>query len=55
MEITVDHEKEEALKRLEKAYGAGAKKGRNITDEDIHRIRKKAFKELAKEHGINLD
>ena len=44
-----DLEKEEALIRLEKAYGAGAKKGRHITDEDIHRVREKVFEELDKE------
>ena len=50
-----DLEKEEALIRLEKTYGAGAKKGRNITDEDVHKAGEEVFKQLAKEHGVKLD
>ncbi len=43
-----DLEKAEALARLEKMYGAG--KGRhNISDEDIHKAREKAVKEIEKE------
>jgi len=44
-----DLEKEEALLRVKKLYGAGAKKGRIITDEDIHRAGEEAFEELDKE------
>lgn len=32
-------------------YGAGKKKHGNITDEQIHKAREQAFKELAKELG----
>lgn len=42
-------EKEEALFRLEKAYGAGLKKGRKITDGKIHKAGEEAFRELEKE------
>ncbi|MBI4983694.1 hypothetical protein HZC32_03560 [Candidatus Woesearchaeota archaeon] len=48
-------EKRKALLRLEQAYGAGAKKGRKITDEDVHRAGKEAVKEIAKELGVELD
>ena len=48
-------EKRKALLRLEQAYGAGAKKGRKITDEDIHKAGKEAVKEIAKELGVKLD
>lgn len=48
----VDLEKQEALLRLEKVYGAGAKKGRTITDEDIHRAGEEAVRELAKKLGV---
>lgn len=41
-----DLEKEEALLRLEKAYGASKRK---TTDEDIHKAREEAFKELDEE------
>ena len=44
----IDLEKQEALQRLEKMYGAGAKKGRNITDVDIHRAGEQVFKDLAR-------
>lgn len=47
-----DLEKQEALLRLEKAYGAGRKKGRTITDEDIHRAGEEAIQELAKKLGV---
>ena len=44
-----DLEKEEALLRLEKAYGAGAEKKRSVTDKELHRAREKAFEELERE------
>ncbi|MBR9699725.1 hypothetical protein GOV09_04680 [Candidatus Woesearchaeota archaeon] len=50
-----DLEKQEALFRLEKAYGAGAKKGRKITDEQIHKAGEEAFEEIAKKLGVKLD
>lgn len=50
-----DLEKEKALLRLEQAYGAGKKKGRNITDEDLHRAREEAAREIAKNLGVELD
>lgn len=39
-------EKEEAIMRLKKMYGASKRK---TTDEDLHRARQKAFEELEKE------
>jgi Arc/MetJ-type ribon-helix-helix transcriptional regulator len=47
-----DLEKEEALLRLQKVYGAGAKKGRKITNEQIHKAGEEAFKEIAKKLGV---
>ncbi len=47
-------EKQKALLRLELAYGAGAKKGRNITNEDLHRAREEAAREIAKNLGLEL-
>lgn len=41
-----DLEKEEALMRLEKVYGASKRK---TTDEELHRAGEKAFEELDKE------
>ena len=41
-----DLEKEEALLRLEKAYGASKRK---TTDEQLHKAREEAFKELDRE------
>lgn len=49
-----DLEKEAALMRLQKAYGAGKAKGRNITDEDIHKAGEEAFEELAKSRGVDV-
>ena len=48
-------EKQKTLARLELAYGAGAKKGRKISDEDIHTVRKQVAKEFAKKLGVELD
>jgi len=48
-------EKRNALLRLELAYGAGAKKRRKITDNDIHKAGKEAVKEIAQELGFHLD
>lgn len=53
-EKLVDLEKREALRRLEQVYGAGAKKGRVITDEDIHRAGEEAAKEIAHKLGVEL-
>ena len=51
-----DLEKKEALKRLEKAYGAGLKMHKRvITDEDLHRAREEAALELMKELGSESD
>ena len=47
-------EKQEALLRLEQAYGAGAKKGRKILDADIHQAGEDAVKEIAKALGVEL-
>lgn len=48
-----DLEKQKALLRLEQAYGAGVKKRRKISDEDLHRAREEAGKEIAKKLGVN--
>jgi len=44
-----DLEKKEALERLEKVYGAGLKRHKIITDEDLHKAREEAFEDLEKE------
>ena len=49
-----DLEKEEALLRLEKAYGAGAAKGRKITDDDIHNAGEAAIRDIAEQLGVKL-
>jgi Arc/MetJ-type ribon-helix-helix transcriptional regulator len=48
-------EKQKALLRLEMAYGAGAGKGRKISEQDIHRAGEEAVKEIAKSLGVKLD
>lgn len=50
-----DIEKQEALLRLERAYGAGKHKGRKITDADIHRVGEEAVREIAASLGVSLD
>ncbi len=50
-----DLEKQQALLRLEKVYGAGRGKHRNITQEDIHKAGEMVSRELAKKFGISLD
>ncbi|MBS3127575.1 hypothetical protein J4410_00335 [Candidatus Woesearchaeota archaeon] len=50
-----DLEKQEALLRLEKAYGAGTRKGRKITEEKIHRAREEAVMEIAKKLGVKSE
>lgn len=47
-------EKQKALLRLELAYGAGVRKGRKITDEDVHKVGEEAVKEIAKKLGVKL-
>lgn len=47
-----DLKKEMALIRLEKLYGAGAKKRKEITDEDLHKAGEEAFSELEKKFGL---
>ena len=42
----IDLEKEEAIIRLKKLYGASKRK---TTDEELHKAREKAFKELEEE------
>ena len=49
-----DLEKEKALLRLEKAYGAGAKKGKRITDKHIHQAGEEAIQEIARKLGIRV-
>ncbi len=49
-----DLEKDKALQRLREAYGAGVKKGRKISDEDIHKAGEEAVKEIAQGLGVNL-
>lgn len=44
--------KEMALMRVERLYGAGAKKGRKISDKDIHEAGERAFLELEKKFGL---
>ena len=50
-----DLEKQEYILRALKLYGAGKDKHRSITDEDLHRAREKAAKELAQELGVELN
>lgn len=50
-----DLEKEAALLRLEQAYGAGAKKGRKITQDDIHKAGEEAAKEIAAKLGVSIE
>ncbi|MBI2664359.1 hypothetical protein HYX10_03385 [Candidatus Woesearchaeota archaeon] len=50
-----DLEKEAALLRLEKAYGAGAKRGRQTTDEKLHRAGEEAVREIAKRLGVESE
>ena len=50
-----DIEKKEALKRLIKTYGAGKKRHKDLTNEDMHRAREEAFREMAKDFGVKLD
>ena len=42
----IDLDKEEALLRVQRAYGASSRK---TTDEELHKAGEKAFKELEKE------
>ena len=49
-----DLEKQKALLRLELAYGAGIKKGRKISDEDVHKAGKEAVKEMARKLHVDL-
>ena len=44
--------KEMALMRLERLYGSGAKEGKKITDEEIHKAGEEAFSELEKKFGL---
>lgn len=46
-----DLETKAALKRLEKVYGFSKRK---TTDEDLHKAREEAVKEMAQEMGIKL-
>ncbi len=48
----IDLEKEKALIRLEKAYGASKRK---TTDAQLKRAREKAARDVAKEFGVNLN
>ena len=51
-----DLEKEEALMRLEKIYGAGLKRHKKIIkDEDLHMAGEETVKDLAKGFGVKLD
>ena len=45
-------EKQEALLWVERIYGAGAKKGRKITNANIHKVREQIAREIAKELEI---
>lgn len=47
-----DLETKAALKRLESVYGFSKRK---TTDEDLHRAREEAVKEMAEELGIKLE
>ena len=47
-------EKDEALERLRKAYGAGMNKGRKISDKDIHKAGEEAVKEIAEGLSVEL-
>ena len=49
-----DLEKEKELIRLKSAYGSGKKRGRKITDEDIHRAGETAVREIAQQLGVRL-
>ncbi len=46
MEEFVDLQKEEALARLKKIYGASKRK---TTDEELHKVREEVFEELERE------
>ena len=48
----LDLEKEEALQRLEKIYGASKRK---TTDAQLKKAREEAVKDIAKEIGVDLD
>tara|TARA_Y100000310_G_scaffold190615_1_gene190613 strand:+ start:17976 stop:18251 length:276 start_codon:yes stop_codon:yes gene_type:complete len=50
-----DLEKEAALLRLHKAYGAGVKKGRKISKKDINIAGEEAVKGIAKHLGVHLE
>jgi len=47
-------EKEAALLRLHQAYGAGSKKGRNITKKDLDKAGESAVNDIAKSLGVKL-
>lgn len=50
-----DLEKQDYLFSALRLYGAGRKKHGYLTDQDIHKARERAAKELAKELGVDLD
>ncbi len=53
-EKLIDLEKQECMMRAFKLYGAGRQKHGNITDEDLHKARERAAKEIASELGVDL-
>jgi len=46
MKLTSERERKDALRRLNKIYGAS---NRRTTDEELHEAREKAFEEIEKE------
>ena len=47
-----DLEKEAVLLRIEQTYGKGKKKGRNITDAELHRVREMVANQMARKLGV---
>lgn len=54
-EKLVNLEKQEYMMRAFKLCGAGQKKHKDITDEDLHKTRERVAREIAKELGVELD
>ncbi len=42
-----------SLRRVDNLYGAGRLKYRNVADEDLHRVRDRAVKEIERELGLD--
>lgn len=53
-EKLINLEKREYMMRAFKLYGAGRKKHRDITDEELHEAREKVAREMARELGVEV-